>query len=77
MGSSASTLCQYFLNDSSKFAINGLAPIAVFEREAATLRPCARSEPKTSDGSCLISLIVSERDEVTLPISIRDRMFDH
>jgi hypothetical protein len=65
MGSSASTLCQYFLDKSSKFAINGLAPIAVFEREAAMLRPDARSEPKTADG-LLVSLIASERDEASL-----------
>jgi len=66
MGSSASTLCQYFPDESSNFAINGLAPIAVFEREAVMLRPNARGEPKRADGPCLISLIVSEREEANL-----------
>ena len=66
MGSSASTLCQYFLKKSSKFEIIGLAPIAVCEREAATLRPCAKIEPKAANGSCLVSFIVSERDKASL-----------
>jgi len=84
MGSCASALCQYFLNESSKFPINRLASIAVFEREAATLRPCVRSEPKIADGSDLASSMAfasdprfpTWRDEDTLPISIRARMFD-
>jgi hypothetical protein len=66
MGINAGTLCQYFPNESSKFAINGLSPIAEFESEAVTLRPCARSESKTADESCLLSLIASRRDEASL-----------
>lgn len=66
MGISVTTLCQYFVNGSSEFAINKPVPTAVFESETATLRPCAWSESKTACGSCLIPLIASEMDEASL-----------